>query len=118
MTFQKDPVIPLRHILQSIRLIERRLKDVTFEEFDDNIDLQDMTVRRIEIVGEAVRRLEKNFKDKYPEIKWRKPADMRNILIHEYDDIKWKVVWDTAKEDIPILKKQIKELLKQLKSKT
>ena len=118
MTFEKNPIIPLRHILQSIKLIERRLKGIILEDFEEDIDLQDMTTRRLEIVGEAVKRLEKQFKDKYPEIRWRKPADMRNILILEYDDINWKIVWDTVKDDIPILKGQIKDLLKQLKPKT
>ena len=42
MAFEKDPIIPLKHILQSIRLIERWLKGVTFEEFEEDIDLQDI----------------------------------------------------------------------------
>jgi len=51
----KEPKIFLQHILESIELIEKRVVGVTFDEFSHNLDLQDMVIRRLEVVGEAVK---------------------------------------------------------------
>lgn len=41
---------------------------------------------------------------------------MRDIIVHEYFDVDLAVVWDTIKNDIPILKKQIQEILEELEN--
>ena len=107
----KEPFIFLQHILESIELIESRMKDITYEEFTRNIDLQDMIIRRLEIIGEAVRNLPKEFRQKYPEIDWQAPADMRSVLIHGYFEVDNDIVWDTATKDLPPFKKLIKQAL-------
>ena len=70
-------------------------------------------MRRIEIIGEALKNLSKNFKDKHQKIEWREIAGMRDKLIHQYFGIDSDIIWDTAKNDIPKLKKQISELLEK-----
>ncbi len=97
-------------VLESIELIEKRVENVTHEEFIDNIDLQDMVIRRLEIIGEAVRNLPKEFRDEHSDINWQDPADMRNVLIHGYFALDLDVVWDTIIKDLPAFKKQIKGL--------
>lgn len=57
----KDTTIFLQHILESIELIKKRIKGVTYEKFVDDIDLQDMVIRRLEIIGEAEKIFPKNF---------------------------------------------------------
>lgn len=64
----KDPLIYLQHILESIKLIEKRMRNVTQQDFDDNLDLQDMVIRRLEIIGEAVRNLPKEFRETHSQI--------------------------------------------------
>lgn len=107
----KEPLVFLQHILESIELIEKRMKNVIYEDFIENIDLQDMVIRRLEIIGEAVRNLPKEFREKYSRIKWQDPADMRSVLIHGYLDVDLNIIWDTIKKDLPEFKKQIKKLL-------
>lgn len=109
----KDPSIFLRHILDSIELIEKRIKNITYEVFVDDIDLQDMVIRRLEIIGEAVRNLPEEFRQKYSEIDWTNPAGMRNALIHGYFQVDLNVVWDTISNDLPTFKKQIEKILKE-----
>lgn len=113
---KKDPEIILDHILESIRLIQKRIRNANYDRFASDIDLQDLIVHRFEIIGEATRKLEKNFRDQYPNINWQAPPRMRSALIHGYDDIDLEAVWDTAKDNLPTFKKQIRDLLKQLKS--
>jgi uncharacterized protein with HEPN domain len=108
----KDPAIFMQHIIDSIELIERRTKDVTYKEFESNIDLQDMVVRRLEIIGEAVKNLPVEFRQIHTDIIWQNPLNMRNFLIHAYFEIDTAVVWDTISQDLPAFKMQIQKLLK------
>jgi uncharacterized protein with HEPN domain len=75
----KDPEIYLRSILDSIGLIEKRIKNKTRGQFIDNIDLQDMVIRRLEIIGEAVRQLPVEFRKEHIVINWQDPAGMRSV---------------------------------------
>ena len=109
----KTPDIFLQHILESIDLIEKRVKGVTFQEFDKNVDLQDMVIRRLEIIGEAVRNLPNEFRQKYYSVNWQDPAGMRSALIHAYFEVDLSVVWDTTINDLPPFKKRIKHLLEE-----
>lgn len=112
----KESSVFLQHILESIELIEKRMKGVSYQEFTNNIDLQDMVIRRLEVIGEAVRNLPKEFRDKHSDIDWQDAADMRSALIHGYFAVDLDVVWDTVSNDLPAFKKQIEELLKDLKA--
>lgn len=73
----KTPDIFLGHILESIQLIERRIKGVSYEQFIDDVDIQDLIIRPLEIIGEAIRNLPKDFKEKHSHINWQDPAGMR-----------------------------------------
>lgn len=107
----KEPSIYLQHILESIELIEKRIENVSYEDFVHDIDLQDMVIRRLEIIGEAVRNLPKEFRQKHSHIDWQNPADMRSVLIHGYLDVDLDVVWNTVKNDLPPFKEQTKTLV-------
>ncbi len=109
----KKPSIFLQHILESIELIEKRMQDATKEDLANNIDLQDMVVRRLEIIGEAVRNLPKEFREKHPEINWKNPADMRSVLIHLYYEVDIDILWDTITKDLPSFKNQIQDLISE-----
>ena len=111
----KEPQVFLQHILESIELIEKRKKGITHEKFIEDIDLQDMIIRRLEVIGEAVKNLSMEFRRGYADIKWQNPADMRNTLIHGYFQVDLDIVWDTITNDLPSFKKQIKELLEETK---
>ncbi|MBU1035706.1 DUF86 domain-containing protein, partial [bacterium] len=81
---KKDDSVYLRHILDAISRIEEYTQDIKYDGFMDNYLIQDGVIRQIEIIGEATRNLSDDLKNAYPDIPWRKIADMRNKLIHEY----------------------------------
>ncbi len=103
----------LEDILESINRIERYIKDLKPTDFLESEVIQDGVMKRIEIIGEAVKHLSKKTKNKYPEIPWKNMAGMRDILIHEYAGVQVERVWRTAKDDLPTLKRVINELIKE-----
>ncbi|MBS1658629.1 MAG: DUF86 domain-containing protein [Bacteroidetes bacterium] len=72
--------------------------------------------RCFEIIGEATKSISKEIKDANPDIPWKDMAGMRDVVIHNYFYVDYEMAWRTMKEDIPILKKQIKKLKKKLKN--
>ncbi len=70
--------------------------------------------RRIEIMGEATKRLSMSLRDAHPEIPWRKMTGMRDLLIHAYDDIELDIVYDAVTEVIPPLIPQIEVLVQTI----
>jgi uncharacterized protein with HEPN domain len=71
-------------------------------------------VRALEIIGEAVKNIPQEIKDKHDEIPWRNMAGMRDKLIHEYFGVKLDVVWKTVQEEIPPLKPLFEKMLENL----
>ena len=108
---KKSIDIYLQDIIDSSELIERRLENVTQEMFEDNIDIQDLIVHRLEIIGEAVKNIPKEFREEHAEVPWHRPAGMRDKLIHHYDSIDLPVVWDTVKEGLPPFIEEVEKCL-------
>ena len=107
----KNSRLYLDHIAESIALLEMYLSDSTWEDFQYSKKLQDLTCRRLEIIGEAVKNLPDDFRNKYPQVKWKSIAGLRDILIHQYFSIDTQLLWNVIANEIPEFKKQIQGIL-------
>lgn len=101
----------LEHILSAINVILGYKDEYSFEEAKNNPIVFFGFVKHIEIIGEAVYMLTKEFRAGHPEIEWEAIEGMRHVLVHGYYAIKPEQVWQVITVDIPTLKPQIENLI-------
>jgi len=103
----------LGDINESMDLISLYTKGLTYWKFFEDRKAQDAVVRNFEVIGEASKNITAAFKANYHDVPWKKLAGLRDKLIHFYFGIDYKIVWSIAKKELPKLRKQVKEILKQ-----
>jgi uncharacterized protein with HEPN domain len=105
----------LNDILESIRKIEKYTENMTYGDFREDELRQDAVARNLEIIGEAVKKIPDDIKNRKTEIEWKKIAGLRDILAHEYFGINLEIVWDVMENKLPDLKKNTQAILSEMK---
>ena len=101
----------LEDIVEYSANVIKIIENVEFEEFSSNILIYFSTMKNVEIVGEAAYMLTKEFKASHPEIPWKQVEGMRHVLVHGYSQVLPRILWATAKESIPEIKKHVERYL-------
>jgi uncharacterized protein with HEPN domain len=105
----------LGHILDCIAKVEyltNRLQH--YDNFEKQWIEQDAIIRNLEIIGEASINVSDDMKEQYPNVDWKEMRGMRNFVTHEYFGISLTIIWDIVTHDIPVLKKQIQDIINDL----
>lgn len=105
-----------RHILRKlINHIDHTLEyceGVDFDAFVNNRMLQEACVFNVLQIGEFSRNaLNDDFKDAHPEIPWRQMYGLRNRIVHDYEGVRLKIVWDTITQDFKPVRDQLQTIL-------
>jgi uncharacterized protein with HEPN domain len=98
-------------ILDAMEKAEALIENVTYDQFAADFRINFAVVRALEIVGEATKRLPSALREAYPDIPWREMAGMRDRIIHGYDTVDLRIVWDTTRYRIPTVKPQVQQIL-------
>jgi uncharacterized protein with HEPN domain len=113
----RDPRERLRDVLEAVERIERYAARGR-ETFEGDELIQSWFVRHLQIIGEAVRTLPADVRERAPGLPWSKIVGMRHILVHDYFEIDADAVWEAIERDIPELKREIEQLLGTLDQPT
>jgi len=102
-------------ILTSIQEIEEFVEGMNFEDFVEDRKTVNAVIRSLEVMGEAVKKIPLEIREKYQEIPWKYIAGMRDKLIHEYHGVDLEIVWEVIEKEIPPLKPKFEKILEELK---
>ena len=111
---KRDINVYIEDILESISRIEEYVKDIDEAEFYGNSEKQDAVLRRLEIIGEAVKNIPQDVRDKYPEIPWKQIAGMRDVVIHEYFGVTLGRIWKVIQADMKDIKNNINKVKQEI----
>lgn len=101
----------MEDIIEYSNHVTQFMEGVSFEELTSNNLLYYAVMKNVEMVGEAAFMLTKAFKAEHPQTPWKMIESMRHILVHDYTNIIPRILWGTATNDIPELRKQVETYL-------
>jgi uncharacterized protein len=101
----------LLNMIDSIEAIQEFTQGRTFEDYLTDRYFRRVIERELEIVGEAANRLTPAFQSAHAEIDWRGVTGLRNAIIHQYDELDYEKIWESATLEVPVLLDQIRPLL-------
>jgi len=101
-------------MLECIEKIEKYSAGMSLSGFIEDEKTLDAVIKNIIIISEAARLIPEEDRKKYPKIEYREIIGMRNILVHNYLGTDYEEVWKTVQEEVPVLKKQVQKILKEI----
>lgn len=110
---QQDDFSRLKHINEACQESLEFIKDKTIDDLKNNKMLSLALIKELEIIGEAANHISSEIKTRYSYIFWKDMIGMRNRLVHVYFGINYDIVWQTVTESLPVLQRQINEIMKQ-----
>jgi len=114
---KRDYILFLQDIQSSIEKIFRYTRGMNQEKFSSNDIIIDAVIRNFEVIGEAVKHIPDEVKANYPYMEWTETVGFRNVMIHNYFGLDIEAIWDTIKNNIPLLKEHIDKVLSEEQGK-
>ena len=105
----KNARLPLEHIRQAMRFLLEHVH--AKEDMEKDVVLRYAVERNFAVIGEAAKRVPESVRKENPQIPWKEMTGMRDMIIHEYDEIDLNEVWGTIERDIPKALEGIDRLL-------
>jgi uncharacterized protein with HEPN domain len=111
---QHDPRFRVQHMLDNAREAVDLLGDRSLEALHADRVLQLALVTLVQVIGEASSRVPKDLREAHPEVEWGKAIGMRHRLVHGYDMIDFDIVYDTVRDNLTELIKQLERMLESI----
>lgn len=101
----------LLHIFDEVNYVLKACAGKTKDDLMDDETLKRAVIRSLEIIGEAGKKIDAEFKAQHPHIDWRGMAGTRDKLIHDYFGVNYNIVWDIIINELPTLEEYLKEII-------
>jgi uncharacterized protein with HEPN domain len=100
-------------LLMAGEKVMRYTVGMEFAEFVADERTFDAVVRNLQIIGEAVKQIPLEMRERYPQVEWRKIAGLRDVLAHTYFSLENETIWDVVQTKVPRLLDQVREIVKR-----
>jgi uncharacterized protein with HEPN domain len=97
-------------MIQTIERIQRYCTGLTYDTFIDNDMVVDACVFNLSQLGELANRVTEDFEEKHSEVPWRQVYGLRNRIVHDYEGVNLKLVWEIIESDLPDLVEILEKL--------
>jgi uncharacterized protein with HEPN domain len=101
----------LQDILDACNMLQTFLEGMDYATFMDSELHKAATLQKLTVIGEAAAHLSESFRETHPQVEWRDIIAFRNIAVHAYFAVQWNIVWATVIDDVPVLRRQVLEIL-------
>lgn len=95
--------VRIQHMIDAINKINLYVGHSDKPAFESDSKLQDASIRQLQILGEAARKISEDFQSKHPGIPWTEVIGLRNVVIHDYAGIDSDIIWNIISNDLPPL---------------
>jgi len=105
-------------ILEAAKRIQDYISGMDYQTFLADLKTRDAVIRNLEVIGEASKNINDDFRNQNPEVQWKEMAGMRDKLIHHYFGINFEVVWTIIKTELPVVDKKLNRILARIASES
>jgi uncharacterized protein with HEPN domain len=114
----KDDRLYLIDMFETAKRIESRVAKLNRAEFESNEDIQLALTHLLQRIGEAARRVSEESRRTVASIDWKLITGMRHRIVHDYMNVNISIVWETVKDDIPLLISQLAPVVNPIIAQT
>ena len=116
LRFMRDKVI-VDKMLRYAGKVRAYCKGISYEEFRGNDLLVEACVFNLSQIGELVSKLNDAFREKNRQIAWEEIYGLRNRIVHDYEGVNLRLIWEIIAEDIPALQQELTAIKQQLEKR-
>jgi uncharacterized protein with HEPN domain len=109
----RDYSLYLKDILAAIESIEGFIARMDLDTFQDDDKTNSAVMRKLEIIGEAVKQIPDEIRQEYSQVPWKEMAGMRDKLIHFYFGVDYHLVWKAITGRLPQVKQDVEKVLRK-----
>lgn len=110
---KRDWKLYVEDVLECIKKVEKYTGDMDFTLFKKDDKTVDAVIKNLETIGEAAGHIPDDIKARHKDIPWKEIVGLRNRIVHGYFNIDLKIIWGVIKQELPTLKIQLENILKE-----
>lgn len=110
----RDYRVFLDDILEASRAVLEYASGLSREQFFADRKTMQAVVWNLQVIGEAAKNIPHEIRSRYPDVPWRDMAGLRDVIVHQYFEIKLDVIWKVIQNDVPLVETRISAILEEL----